>query len=130
MSQADVAVAEQFLKAFSAGDVETVFSLAHPNIVIHEGEGLPYAGDHVGLEGFQGLLGQVMTPFEMSLDSYEVSDGGSCAVAKLLMSFTSRASGRTIKMPGVELYTVTDGQVSDIDVYYKSTQAIADLAAG
>ena len=130
MSQADVDVTEQFLKAFAAGDIETVFALLHPEVVIHEGAGLPYAGEYVGPAGLQDLVGKIMTRFEMTLDSYQVSDGGDCAVARLMMSFTNRTSGRTVEMPGVEIYNTADGKVSKIDVYYKSTTEIAELLNG
>lgn len=130
MSQADVDVTEQFLKAFAAGDIEGVFALIHPEVVIHEGAGLPYAGQYVGPAGFQDLVGKIMTPFEMVLDSFQLSDGSDCAIARLEMTFTNRTSGRVVKMPGVELYNTSDGKVSKIDVYYKSTQEIADLLAG
>lgn len=131
MTQIEVAVVEQFLKAFQAGDVEGVFALVHPDIVVNEAEGLPYPGDHVGIAGMQGLVGQIMTLFDMSLESYEVvGSGGSVAVAKLLMKFTNRTSGRTVMMPGVELYRTTDGKVSGIDVFYKDSKAIADLVDG
>jgi ketosteroid isomerase-like protein len=130
VSQADVDLTEQFLKAFAAGDVGTVFAMIHPDCVIDEGHGLPYAGEYVGPAGLQELVGKIMTPLEMIVDSFEVSDGGDCAVAKIDLAFTSRASGRTLKMPTIELYETTDGKVSKIDIYYKSTQAIAELAAG
>jgi ketosteroid isomerase-like protein len=130
MSQADVDVTEQFLKAFAAGDIEGVFALLHPEVVIHEGAGLPYAGEYVGAAGLQDLVGKIMTPMEMTLDSYQVSDGGDCAISRLEMTFTSRTSGKVVKMPGVEIYNTTDGKVSKIDVYYKSTSEIADLVNG
>lgn len=129
MSQADVDVTEQFLKAFAAGDVETVFGMIHPDCVIDEGHGLPYAGEFVGPAGLQDLVGKIMTPMEMVVDSFQVSDGGDCAVARIDLTFTSRSSGRSLKMPSVELYETTDGKVSKIDIYYKSTQAIAELAS-
>lgn len=130
MSQADVAVVEQFLGAFTSGDVEKAFSLVHPDIVINEAEGLPYPGDWAGLAGFQALLGKIFEKLEMAVEKYEVVDTGTGAMVKLGMKFTSRASGRQIPMPGVELYSVTDGKTSGIDVYYKDTKAVADLVAG
>ena len=130
MSQADVDVTEQFLKAFAAGDIEGVFALVHPELVVIEGEGLPYAGEYVGPAGLQELVGKIMTPFEMTLDGFQVSDGGDCAVARIQMTFTNRTSGRKVEMPGVELYNTTDGKVSRIDVFYKSTSAIAELLTG
>ena len=129
MSQADVDITQQFLKAFQAGDIETVFAMIHPECVFDEGHGLPYAGTYVGPAGLQDLVGKIMTPMEMSLDSFDVSDGGDCAVARLVMTFTSRSSGRSLTIPGVELYETTDGKVSKIDIYYKSTHAVAELAA-
>ena len=129
MSQADVDVTEQFLKAFAAGDVETVFGAIHPDCVVDEGHGLPYAGSFVGPAGLQELVGKIMTPLEMTLDTFDVSDGGDCAVARIGLTFTSRSSGRVLEMPSIELYETKDGKVSKIDVFYKSTQAIAELAA-
>jgi ketosteroid isomerase-like protein len=129
VSQADVDVTEQFLKAFTAGDVETVFGMIHPDCVVDEGHGLPYAGEFVGAAGLQELVGKIMTPLEMAVDSFRVSDGGDCAVARLDLIFTSRASGRVLHMPSIELYETTDGKVSKIDVFYKSTQAIAELVS-
>jgi ketosteroid isomerase-like protein len=130
MSQADADVVTKFLNAFTTGQLETATSLLHRDIVISEAEGLPYPGDHVGLAGFQNLLGKMFEPFEMTVHDFEVTDAGSIVVVKLLMEFKSRASGRTVAMPSVELYTVSDGLVSKIDVYYKDSKAIADLVSG
>ena len=130
MSQVDIGVVEGFLKAFQAGDIEAAFGLLHPEIVIHEGDGLPYPGEFVGHEGLQKLLGQMFENLEMRLDSFELLDAGECAVAKLRMIFTSRKSGRELPMPGVELYYTKDGLVSKIDVYYKDTKGVADLVNG
>lgn len=130
MSQTDVDVVERFFKAFGAGDLETVIGLLSPDIVVNEGAGLPYGGDHVGVPGFQGLVGKIFQNFEMTLENAEVLDGGRFAVAKLDLAFKSLVSGRVVKMPAVELYTVTDGLVSHIDVYYKDSKAIHDLVAG
>lgn len=129
MSQADVAITEQFLKAFQAGDVGTAFSMIHPECVFDEGQGLPYEGQYVGTAGLQELVGKIMTPMEMVVDSFTVSDGGDCAIARIVLTFTSRSSGRSITLPSIELYETKDGQVSKIDIYYKSTHAVAELAA-
>ena len=131
MSQADVDVVDRFLKAFQAGDIETAFSLLHSEVVIHEGDGLPYAGEFVGHQGLQNLLGKMFENLEMRLDGYEIIGGGATSVAvKLAMVFTSRKSGREVLMPGVELYSTKDGLVSKIDVFYKDTTTIANLVNG
>jgi ketosteroid isomerase-like protein len=129
VSQTDVDVTEQFLKAFAAGDIETVLGMIHPDCLVDEGHGLPYAGQFVGAAGLQELVGKIMTPLEMVVESFSVSDGGDCAVARINLIFTSRTSGRVVNMPSIELYETIDGKVSKIDIYYKSTQTIAELAA-
>jgi len=78
VSQADVDITEQFLKAFAAGDVETVFAMIHPDCIVDEGHGLPYAGEYVGPAGLQDLVGKIMTPMEMVVDAFDVSDAGDC----------------------------------------------------
>ena len=130
MSQADVDVTQQFLKAFQAGDVETVFGMIHPDCVFDEGHGLPYEGKVVGPAGLQDLVGKIMGLCERAVDSFDVSDGGDCAVARLGLTFTSRASGKTLTIPSIELYETADGKVSKIDIFYKSTHSVAELAAG
>ena len=130
MSQADVDVVDRFLKAFQAGDIETAFSLLHPELVVHEGDGLPHAGEFVGPAGLQTLLGKMFEDLEMRLEGYEIIGAGSSVAAKLAMVFKSRKSGRELPMPGVELYSTKDGLVSKIDVYYKSTTSVADLVNG
>ncbi len=93
MSQADVDVVQNFLNAFTGGDVETVFGkLTHPDIVIKEADSLPYGGDNKGIAGFQGLLGKMMESMELTVDSYEVNDAGSRVMVTLVMTFTSRTS--------------------------------------
>jgi hypothetical protein len=66
----------------------------------------------------------------MTLDRFDVSDGGDCAVARMQLTFTNRSSGRVVIMPSVELYRTSDGKVTELDIYYKSTSAIADLLGG
>jgi hypothetical protein len=51
-------------------------------------------------------------------------------VARITLTFTNRASGRVLTIPSIELYETRDGKVSKIDIYYKSTQAVAEVAAG
>ena len=96
-------VVEQFLKAFQAGDAENTFALIHPDVVIHEAAGLPYAGDHVGIEGLGGLVGQIMTLAAVTVDSFEVIAAGDQALAKIVLTFTSdirRGGGRYRRAQG------------------------------
>jgi hypothetical protein len=46
------------------------------------------------------------------------------------LKFTARASGQGIEMSLVEIYTVRDGLIVELDVYYKDPSAVAALLAG
>jgi ketosteroid isomerase-like protein len=129
VSQADINVTERYLKAFAAGDTDTMFGLIAPDGLIDEPYGLSYAGQYVGPAGLQELVGKIMTPMELTLDTFDVSDGGDCAVARMELTYTSRSSGRVVKMSCMELFETKEGKVSKLDIYYKSTQAIVELEA-
>jgi hypothetical protein len=62
--------------------------------------------------------------------TFDVSDGGDSAAARLQLTFTSRSSGRSQTIPSIEFYETTDAKVSTIDVYDKSSHAVAEHAAG
>lgn len=58
MSQAHVDVVEQLLKAYASGDIEGVFAALHPDCVIHEAHGLPYAAIGSALPGSASCSGR------------------------------------------------------------------------
>lgn len=42
----------------------------------------------------------------------------------------TRASGKSVEMGVAEIYTVRDGMIAELDVYYKDPAAVAALLAG
>jgi uncharacterized protein len=46
------------------------------------------------------------------------------------LKFTERASGKSVEMSLVGAYTVRDGLIMELDVYYKDPSAVAALLAG
>lgn len=43
------------------------------------------------------------------------------------LKFTARSTGKSIEMGLVEIYTVRDGLIAELDVYYKDPSAVAEL---
>jgi uncharacterized protein len=123
----DVEVVRRFTSALVAGDVPACLELLHPENVFDEAAGLPFGGDYSGPEGFIRLLKDVSRLFEVKLSEPAVSDAGDCVMVRLTGTFTSRATGRTLETPVVDLYTVRDGKVARVDVFYKDTSAMAAL---
>jgi hypothetical protein len=43
------------------------------------------------------------------------------------LKFSARASGKSVEMGLVEIYTVRNGLITELDVYYKDPSAVAAL---
>ncbi|MGH9035251.1 MAG: nuclear transport factor 2 family protein [Acidimicrobiia bacterium] len=129
MSERDVEIMRRWVEDFTAGNLVGVMEAMHPEVVVNEGEGLPWPGDHVGRDGFQRLLETILSGYELSMDSCELADAGAFVVARMQVTFTSRVTGRAVPMPVVELWELRDGLIYRGDVFYKDTKAIADAHA-
>jgi hypothetical protein len=45
------------------------------------------------------------------------------------ITFTSKATGRSLTMPVVEIYRGANGQLIDMDIYYKDTAVLLALCS-
>jgi ketosteroid isomerase-like protein len=105
-------------------------SLLHHDFVVHEAEGLPFSGDYHGSEGFFELLKRMNDVLELRAGPITTDPLGDDAVAaRFQLTFTSRASGKSVEMGLVEIYTVRHGRIAELDVYYKDPAAVAALLA-
>jgi hypothetical protein len=72
-----------------------------------------------------------MTPAACCITSWSYPNRVVCTVAmRYRLTFTARAFGRSVQMGLVEIYTVPDGLIVELDVYYKDPSAVAALLAG
>lgn len=129
MPSPNLAVAQCFIDAFEREDHAAVTGLLHPDLVVHEADNLPYPGDHRGVDGFVKLLKTLLSNYELKFVSATLHDAGDVVVCEMTIALTGRATGKALEMPMIEVYRFTDGQISDIDVYYKDTKAVVDLLA-
>jgi uncharacterized protein len=133
MSRADGATVDtvrRFMAATGAERLDERRSLLHDDFVVHEAGGLPFSGDYYGSQGFFELLTRMsdlldLTPGPIATDAL----GDDAVAARFRLTFTSRASGKSVEMGLVEIYTVRDGRIAELDVYYKDPAAVAALLA-
>ena len=105
-------------------------SLLHDDFVVHEAGGLPFSGDYHGSQGFFELLNRMNDVLELTAGPITTAPlGGDTVAARFRLTFTSRASGKSVEMRLVEIYTVRDGRIAELDVYYKDPAAVAALLA-
>ena len=129
MTSAEIGVIGRFFAAVLGGDAATLKELVSPDCVVHEPADLPYGGDYHGPDGLLEMFGAITRELSFSVEGepqlLEVGDGR--VVVRMVATFVSRRSGRTVSFPIAEIYTVSGGQITDIDVFYKEPGAIRTL---
>ncbi len=128
MTESSVAIVQKFSTAVREGDFEAMGRLLHDDFVAHEAGGLPYSGDYRGLSGFRDLLAKMNDAMTLSPGPFTSEPLGENAVAlRFSLTFTARASGDSVTMDLIEVYTLRDGKIVDLDVYYKDPAAVTAL---
>ena len=118
----------RFMAATGAEREHERRSLLHDDFVVHEAGGLPFSGDYHGSQGFFELLDRMNDLLELKAGPITIDPLGNDAVAaRFGLTFISRASGKSVQMGLVEIYTVRDGRIAELDVYYKDPAAVAAL---
>jgi uncharacterized protein len=125
-----LATVRQFMAATGAERRNERCSLLHDDFVVHEAGGLPFSGDYHGSQGFFELLNRMDDVLELKAGPITTDSLGNDAVAaRFRLTFISRASGKSVQMGLVEIYTVRDGRIAELDVYYKDPSAVGALLA-
>jgi ketosteroid isomerase-like protein len=130
MTGKNAATLRAFVDLLSGGDADRAFKLLHPDVVVYEADALPYSGTYHGVEGFGQMMEGLSRAFDLQVNKYEVLDAGDTVIARMDISLTARSSGRSVSMPIVELYRFTDGLISEVDIFYKDTAAVAEISHG
>jgi len=103
------------------------FTLVADDFVAHEPVSLPYGGEHHGADGFRKLLGAINRLFLLEVKDLHVRGCGDIAFADVDMRFTSQANGQVLDTRVVELYTIRDGKIAGLHVFYQDTKAMTAL---
>jgi ketosteroid isomerase-like protein len=125
------ATVERFVQAIVEERFDDARALLHDDFVVCEAGGLPYSGEYRGPQGFFELLGKMNDAMELAPNpefQYLLADD--TVAMRYRLTFTARTSGQSVEMNLVEIYTVRDGLIAGLDVYYKDPAAVAALLAG
>lgn len=122
------ALVEKFVDAFGDGRLQDALGLLHDEFVVHAAGDVPYSGDYRGAEGFSELIAKIMAVLELtpSPDMQYIADGDK-VVLYYRLTFTSRTFGNSVEMDVSEVFTVGDGLIAGLDVYYKNPSAVSAL---
>jgi ketosteroid isomerase-like protein len=123
-------IVERFMNAIVEERLDDARGLLHDEFVAYEAGGVPYSGEYRGPQGFFDLLAKMTESMELTLGlAPQCLLAADSVAVRSRVTFTSRASGKSIEMRLVEVYTVRDGLIVELDVYYKDPSAVAALLA-
>jgi ketosteroid isomerase-like protein len=124
--QRSVDTVRHFYDLLGQGKLEEAGQLFHEDLIIHEAPELPFGGDFHGPQGFFDIWARIVEFAEPSLVG-EMTYLDTEPVVVLLRGRFTRKSGEAAETDVVELYSVRDGQIVDLDIYYKNPGAVAAL---
>lgn len=127
-SQDDMAVVRKFVDGLRAGDIAGCLDLVHDDLVFVEAPSLPFGGEYVGKDGLVQMLRAVSGQFRVKLGTPELVAGEEFVAVRVNGTMTSRSTDRSMPMDVVDLYRLREGRIARVDVYYKDTAAVVELA--
>ena len=124
------AIVRRFMNATGADGRPERTRLLHEDFVVSSAGGLPFSGDYRGPRGFFDLMEKMTEVLDLTPGPIALNPLGQNAVAaSFRLTFTARSSGKCVEMDLVEIYTLRDGLIIKLDVYYKDPSAVAALIA-
>lgn len=115
-------IVTELARRFAAGDGAGAAALLHPEIRIEQPASLPHGGWHHGLDGMAAMGAAFGRHWTRSItDPRIMGCGADAAVQVTSQTWTARATGRSATVDVVELFSLTDGTVSQIRVFQQDT---------
>jgi ketosteroid isomerase-like protein len=124
-----VAVVRGFYEKIGEGKLDEASAFLHEDLVIKVPETLPYGGEYHGPAGFHEDMAAIIALFKPEPLEVVFLDATDPVVIHILGRFTSHETGESLEMEIIELFTVRDGKIIELDLYYKDPGLITQLAA-
>ena len=118
------AVVDEMARRFGAGDLPGVQALLHPALRIDQPASLPHGGVHHGLDGMRQLGAPFAEHWERTIADPRIYDTGVVVVQITTQSWRAKTTGKSATVDVVELFTIIDGQISEIRVFQQDTAAL------
>jgi ketosteroid isomerase-like protein len=122
-------IVRDFYEKLAANDFANAFALVSPDAVIREPGDLPFGGDYAGQARIGELLQRMGEVVELGIANSTIMDGTESFAVKVLSRMSPRDGGEPVEVEILELITVRDGKIVEIDVYHKTPSIVAGLWA-
>jgi len=129
MNQSNKEKVQSMFAALAGGDLETLKSYLHPDVVVKEADCLPFAGVYRGPEGYLELVQKVTGTWVDPDFSVKAMLGEGDLVVVVSELTAKNKAGTFFTMPMTEVFYFTDGRRSEVRPYYYDTHKLAELNA-
>ncbi|WP_327241882.1 FAD-dependent oxidoreductase [Streptomyces sp. NBC_01320] len=101
--------------------------LVDDDFVAQEPASLPYGGTYRGPAGLLDMLRAVNAVVRLDVKDVRLNEVGEFVMARVEVDIVARESGEAFPTRVVELYTVANGLIKKLDIFYHDTAAIHQL---
>jgi ketosteroid isomerase-like protein len=123
-------VVQAFYDAMRSMDPAALAASFTDGVVIVEPPSLPYGGTTTSRDAFfETVLGYTNQRASFRLETSEVLGDGDRLAGHFTATFTAHGSGETFVLNQTELYEVTDGAISKVEVFQHDTPALIEFFA-
>lgn len=96
-------------------------------IVVIEPISLPHGGRHEGIEEYRALQSRMGELWEQHIESAEYWQcSEDRVVLRIVISWTARATGRSVALPMIDMLRFRDGRIVEVEVFLQDTKALLD----
>lgn len=128
MTEDALTTVRTFVAAVAEERMDDARGLLSDDFVAYEAGGLPYSGEYRGPQGFFELMVRMDDGMDvMPGPTMQFLLADNTVAVRFRLTFTARATGRSVEMGMVEVYTVRGGLIVELDVYYKDPAAVSAL---
>ena len=121
-AQENEAQARRAYAAFAAGDLETVKSVLHPDIVWHVGGSSPVSGDYKGIDDVLGFFGKLFTETNGTFTNTPTDVIATDTATVVIAHVHAERKGRVLDAEQVAIYRADgDGRVTEGTFYSDDT---------
>jgi uncharacterized protein len=117
---------EKLAALFSAGDRDGAFNLLHPSFRIQQPESLPHGGWYNGGDGMNRMAATFGRYWDRTIADPRILACGPSAVQVTTQTWIAKETGKRATVDVVELFSVTDGLISEIRVFQQDTHLLLE----
>ena len=121
-------VIQSFYDAMRSMDPAALAASFSEDLVVVEPPSLPYGGTTTSRHAFfEKVLGYTSQRASFRVETSEVFGDGSRLAGHFTATFTANGSGETVVLNQTEVYEVTEGVISRVEVFQHDTPALIDF---